>query len=171
MKILVIREKDKEGKPAEILDTRIIPSGEVERYSKRAAELNKTNARRNYSIEEYDDGSLVAFLATDRQYDMSKYSDLAAIIRADIAVLEDKLFTLGIFYREAAEASGSHEEPAVAEPLTESRQTIADQSEVREQSGEPEPIADNRPQFVGVPEEIHAAVVARKRYPNWYRRK
>ena len=160
MKILVIREKDKEGKPAEILDTRIIPSGEVERYSKRAAELNKTNARRNYSIEEYDDGSLVAFLATDRQYDMSKYSDLAAIIRADIAALEDKLFTLGIFYREAAEASGKPKEQSgsAAEPQ--------EQEDEQEQT-----TADNRPQFVGVPEEIHAAVVARKRYPNWYRRK
>lgn len=160
MYLLVIREKDKEGKPAEIVDTYIIPPEEVERYSNRAAELNKTNVQRNYSVEEYDDRSLVAFLAIDRKYDMGKYSDLAAVIRSDIAAIEDKLFTLGIFYREAAEASGKPKEQSgsAAEPQ--------EQEDEQEQT-----TADNRPQFVGVPEEIHAAVVARKRYPNWYRRK
>lgn len=152
MYLLIVREKDNKGAPAEILDVRIVSEKDYDRYAQRAAELNKSNKQRHYSIEKHDDNSLVAFLATDRQYDMSKYSDLAAVIRSDIAALEDKLFTLGIFYREAAEASGKPKEQSgsAAEPQ--------EQEDEQEQT-----TADNHPQFVGVSEERHAAVVARKR--------
>lgn len=111
MKILVVREKDADGKPAEILDTRIIPEKEYDRYAQRAAELNKSNKRRNYSIENHEDNSLVAFLATDRKYDMDKYSDLANLIRSEISELADSLEVLGIYYREATEAGGASKPP------------------------------------------------------------
>lgn len=152
MYLLIVREKDKEGAPAEILDVRIVSEKDYDRYARRAAELNKSNKQRHYSIEKHDDNSLVAFLATDRQYDMDKYADLANLIRSDISELADSLELLGIYYREAAEVSGKPKEQSgsAAEPQ--------EQEDEQEQT-----TADNHPQFVGVPEERHAAVVARKR--------
>lgn len=112
MYLLIVREKDKEGAPAEILDVRIVSEKDYDRYARRAAELNKSNKQRHYAIEKHEDNSLVAFLATDRQYDMNKYSDLANLIRSEISELADSLELLGIYYREAAEAGGASKPPA-----------------------------------------------------------
>lgn len=107
MYLLIVREKDKEGAPAEILDVRIVSEKDYDRYARRAAELNKSNKQRNYSIEKHEDNSLVAFLATDRQYDMDKYASLANTIRDDIADLSDRIELLCSYYHEAAGTSES----------------------------------------------------------------
>lgn len=112
MYLLIVREKDNKGAPAAILDVSMVQEKDFDRYAKRAAELNKSNKRRHYSIENHEDNSLVAFLATDRKYDMDKYSDLANLIRSEISELADSLEVLGIYYREAAEAGGASKPPA-----------------------------------------------------------
>lgn len=112
MYLLIVREKDNKGAPAEILDVRIVSEKDYDRYAQRAAELNKSNKQRHYSIEKHDDNSLVAFLATDRQYDMNKYADLANLIRSDISELADSLELLGIYYREAVEATAANKPTA-----------------------------------------------------------
>ena len=112
MYLLIVREKDNKGAPAEILDVRIVSEKDYDRYAQRAAELNKSNKQRHYSIEKHDDNSLVAFLATDRQYDMNKYADLANLIRSDISELADSLELLGIYYREAAQATAANKPSA-----------------------------------------------------------
>ena len=112
MYLLIVRERDNEGAPAEILDVRIVSEKDYDRYARRAAELNKSNKQRNYSIEKHEDNSLVAFLATDRQYDMDKYADLANLIRSEISELADSLEVLGIYYREAAQATAANKPSA-----------------------------------------------------------
>lgn len=102
MNLLIIREQDNKGIPAEIVDVKIIPADkkEIEKYAKRAADLNRSQKRRNYTIEEYPDNSLIAFLATDRQYDTEKYTVLAREIRKDISALAERLDLLGIYFQE-----------------------------------------------------------------------
>ena len=112
MYLLIVREKDNEGAPREILDVTKLPDKDIDRYAQRAAELNKSNRRRNYAIEKHDDDSLVAFLATDRQYDMDKYASLANMIRDDIADLSDRIELLCSYYHEAAEATGAGDPPS-----------------------------------------------------------
>ena len=38
MYLLIVREKDNEGAPAEILDVKIVPEKELDRYAQRAAD-------------------------------------------------------------------------------------------------------------------------------------
>ena len=112
MYLLIVREKDNEGAPAEILDVKIVPEKDLDRYAQRAAELNKSNKRRNYAVEKHDDNSLVAFLASDRQYDMDKYAALANMIRSDIDRLSGGVEILCSYYREAAQSTAASDSPA-----------------------------------------------------------
>ena len=143
MYLLIIREKDNNGTPSEILDAKIVPAKDVDRYARRAAEHNKSNARRSYTIEEHKDDSLVAFLASDRQYDMTKYAALADTIKNELERVEDKLELLRIYYREAS---------------SESKLPPAEQTDLHKQSEDPPTFAAYFP----APEDPPCGVVPPK---------
>ncbi len=106
MHILIIKNVNNDGSTGSILDARIIPADQVEKYAQRAADFNRRKGlARNYSIEEHSDDSLAAFLALDRQYDMDAYMETADDIYKQIKELSAKMDKLNAFYNAAAAAT------------------------------------------------------------------
>lgn len=108
MHILIIKNVNNDESTGSILDARIIPADQVEKYAQRAADFNRRKGlARNYSIEEHSDDSLAAFLALDRQYDMDAYMETADDIYKQIKELSAKMDKLNAFYNAAAAATAA----------------------------------------------------------------
>ncbi len=103
MKILVVRLREK---PCPILDAEIVPEDDYKRQANGVAEFNRDkNRKHDFAIEEHPDDSLIAFLAQERHYDMSKFANLAKAVLKAFGTLSDDVQTLRAFADAALAAS------------------------------------------------------------------
>ena len=103
MKILVVQLREK---PCPILDAEIVPEDDYKSYANRCADLNRDkNRKHDFAIEEHPDDSLIAFLAQERHYDMSKFANLTKSVLDAFERLSDDVQTLRAFADAALAAS------------------------------------------------------------------
>lgn len=107
MKILVRYQTTDDNKKA-VIDAKVVPDNELQRYARRAAELNKDkNNRLRHVIEEVPDDSLLAFMARDRHYDVEMCKVLATSLYKKVDELRSDVDLFLRYCSEAIQATQS----------------------------------------------------------------